>query len=101
MWLLVEVFDMALNSHVFIHLEQPVQLPLLMISACLCQGKFTRPNTLFEHASIHFQHASHFPVSSRIYLVFACLRLFRLVSISFFSKNTELEIVRTITKDNK
>jgi len=64
MRLLVEVFDMALNSHVFIHLEQPVQLSLLMISACLCQGKFTRPITWFEHASMHFQHASHFLVSS-------------------------------------
>jgi hypothetical protein len=66
----IETLDKALDSHTFTHLIQPVQLPLLTIWACLWNGKFTLPITLFEHFSWHFQHALHFLVSRRIYAVF-------------------------------
>jgi hypothetical protein len=67
----IETLNKALDSHTFTHLIQPVQSPLLTIRACLWNGKFTLPITLFEHISWHFQHALHFLVSSRIYAVFA------------------------------
>lgn len=61
---IIGILDKASNAQTSTHFKQPVQLLPLTIRACLCQGKFTLPNTFSGHFSRHFQHALHFPESN-------------------------------------